>query len=43
VLAADKQAALQSDLERLWSEHNKASDAGTEVDAEYLEVVAIRA
>jgi SAM-dependent methyltransferase len=42
-LDSDKQAALRSDLERLWSEHNKASDGGTEIQAEYLEVVAIRA
>lgn len=42
-LDSDKQAALRSDLERLWSEHNKASDGGTEIEAEYLEVVAIRA
>ena len=40
-LDSDKQAALRSDLERLWSEHNKASDGGTEIEAEYLEVVAI--
>ncbi len=42
-LDADKQAALRSDLESLWSEHNKASDGGTLVESEYLEVVAIRA
>ena len=42
-LDADKQAALRSDLERLWSEHNKAVDGGTEIEAEYLEVVAVRA
>ncbi len=42
-LDADKQAALRSDLERLWSEHNKASDGGTSVESEYLEVAAIRA
>lgn len=43
VLDSGKQAALRSDLERLWSEHNKASDGGTLVESEYLEVVAIRA
>jgi SAM-dependent methyltransferase len=43
VLDHDKQAALRSDLEQLWSEHNKAGDGGTEIEAEYLEVVAIRA
>lgn len=42
-LDTDKQAALRSDLESLWSEHNKASDSGTSVESEYLEVVAIRA
>lgn len=42
-LDADKQAALRADLERLWSEHNKASDGGTEIESEYLEVVATRA
>lgn len=42
-LDRDKQAALRSDLEQLWSEHNQASDGGTEIEAEYLEVVAIRA
>ena len=41
-LDGDKQADLRSDLERLWSDHNKASDGGTEIEAEYLEVVAIR-
>lgn len=42
-LDADKQDALRSDLEQLWSEHNQASRGGTEVEAEYLEVAAIRA
>jgi SAM-dependent methyltransferase len=42
-LDADGQAALRSDLEQLWSAHNQASDGGTEVAAEYLEVAAIRA
>jgi len=27
----------------LWSEYNQAGDGGTEIEAEYLEVVAIRA
>lgn len=39
----EKQTALRSDLERLWSENNKATDGGTFVEGEYLEVVAIRA
>jgi SAM-dependent methyltransferase len=42
-LDADKQAALRSDLEHLWSEHNKAAEGETSIDSEYLEVVAIRA
>ena len=36
------QAALRKDLEQAWSENNKATDGSTEVDAEYLEVVAIK-
>jgi SAM-dependent methyltransferase len=39
----DRQAALRNDLEQLWSTHNQASDGGTEVEAEYLEVAAVRA
>ncbi len=42
-LDADKQAALRRDLERLWSEHNRSSNGATEIEAEYLEVVAVRA
>ena len=42
-LDPDRRAALRSDLAKLWSENNKASDGGTEVETEYLEVVAIRA
>ena len=41
-LDPDRQAALRSDLEQLWSEHNQAGDGRTEVEAEYLEVAAIR-
>ena len=41
-LDADRQAALRSDLERLWSEHNQATDDTTRVDGEYLEVIATR-
>lgn len=41
-LTADGQAALRRDLERLWSEHNRATDGTTQVESEYLEVVAIR-
>lgn len=37
------QAALRSDLEQLWTEHNRATDGTTEVESEYLEVIATRA
>lgn len=43
VLEPDAQAALRQDLERLWSEHNLASDGGTRYLAEYIEVQALRA
>ena len=35
-------AALRGDLERLWSEHNTATDGATSIESEYLEVVAVR-
>ena len=41
-LDAAGQAALRADLERLWAEHNRASDGTTDVEGEYLEVVATR-
>ena len=41
-LDADGQAALRSDLERLWAEHNQATDDTTHVEGEYLEVIATR-
>jgi SAM-dependent methyltransferase len=41
-LDAGKQAALQADLEQLWTENNTATDGTTSIGAEYLEVVAIR-
>ena len=37
------QDALRRDLEALWSTHNQAADGGTAVEADYLEVAAIRA
>jgi len=37
------QAALRNDLERLWAEHNQATDNKTRVEGEYLEVIAVRA
>jgi SAM-dependent methyltransferase len=36
------QAELRNDLERLWVEHNKATDNTTLVEGEYLEVIATR-
>ena len=41
-LDADGQAALRNDLERLWAEHNQATDGTTLVAGEYLEVIATR-
>jgi SAM-dependent methyltransferase len=41
-LDAEKQSALRADLEQLWTEHNTASNGATALEAEYLEVVAIR-
>src|SRR5215213_5030858 len=41
-LDEEKQAALRKDLEQLWATHNQATDGTTRVDAEYLEVVAVR-
>ena len=36
------QEILRSELVSLWSAHNKAADNTTQVDAEYLEVIATR-
>ncbi|HYJ86757.1 MAG TPA: class I SAM-dependent methyltransferase [Pyrinomonadaceae bacterium] len=41
-LDTEGQAALRSDLEQLWTEHNQARDNTTLGDGEYLEVVATR-
>lgn len=41
-LDTDGQAALSRDLERLWSEYNRAPSDGTHVESEYLEVMAVR-
>lgn len=41
-LPQDRQPALWRDLEDLWTRHNRATDGTTEVEAEYLEVVATR-
>jgi hypothetical protein len=37
------QAALRAQLESLWAGYNTATDDTTRVEAEYLEVTAIRA
>ena len=37
------QAALRKDLEALWASANTATDGSTEVESEYLEVIAIKA
>ena len=42
-LDAAGQAALRSDLESMWAKHNQVKGGATTVDAEYLEVKAIRA
>lgn len=42
-LDADGKAALRSDLEALWNEHNEATDGTTSVESEYLEVKAVKA
>ena len=43
LLDENGQKALRADLEKLWSEHNHATDGTTDVDAEFLEVRAVRA
>ncbi len=40
---ADGQARLSAELESLWAQHNQDSNGGTAVEAEYLEVHAVRA
>ena len=41
-LEGEKQDALRQDLGQLWAQHNLATNGTTSVDAEYLEVVAIK-
>jgi SAM-dependent methyltransferase len=36
-----KRDELRRDLERLWADHNRASDGTTHVESEYLEVIAV--
>jgi hypothetical protein len=33
---------LRKDLEQLWTSNNRATDGTTSVEAEYLEVIAMR-
>ena len=37
-----KQSALRRDLENHWREHNTAQDGGTAIEAEYLEIIAVK-
>jgi len=37
------QQQLREELTDLWSRHNRATDGTTRVDAEYLQVVAVKA
>lgn len=41
-LNEEGQAALRRDLERLWTENNRATDGTTEIESQYLEVIATR-
>ena len=41
-LNGKEQEVLRTELVNLWSAHNKAVDGTTKVDAEYLQVIAIR-
>ena len=35
-------AAIRSELEKLWTDHNRATDGTTQVSSEYLEVIATK-
>jgi len=39
-VGAARENQLRRDLERVWSEHNRAEDNSTHIEAEYLEVIA---
>jgi SAM-dependent methyltransferase len=41
-LAEEAQPQLRAELTELWSRHNRATDGTTKVDAEYLQVIAVR-
>lgn len=42
-LETQAQAALRAELEELWTAHNTSTDGTTGVQAEYLQVIAVRA
>src|SRR5215471_10716114 len=42
-IGEEEQEQLRDELTELWSRHNRATDGTTSVDAEYLQVVAVRA
>lgn len=42
-LGEDAARELRAELEELWSTHNRGGDELTLVDAEYLEIIAVRA
>ncbi|HTT33756.1 MAG TPA: hypothetical protein VMH48_09155, partial [Methylomirabilota bacterium] len=41
-LEVNEQEKLRGELVELWSMHNQANGSATQVDAEYLEVIATR-
>jgi hypothetical protein len=41
-LSGDEEQQLQHDLENLYRAHNRSRDGVTEIEAPYLEIVAIR-
>ena len=41
-IGEEAQQQLRDELTELWSRHNRATDGTTKVDAEYLQVVAVR-
>lgn len=41
-LSPAAQQALRSDLEQLWTQHNRSQNGVTQVDSTYLEVIAVR-
>lgn len=41
-LGTDRRGLLEADLTDLWELHQKPGAEGTEVDSEYLEVIATR-